>query len=186
LRVRKAETMRTLQYYELAAFGPERFPKEADLLQFILDIPYLLVFGLIPPISVLNDILRSGLDDAGMSGGCEWEPFEVGPEEYDELIQALLAIPEGIYRVVETPEWVRSQTDWHIWIMEYEIGIPAEKHYELAREDEKWRQLTKQAHENGDEELTLEYHLRGVEAGQRLAEFIMPYVEEYHEKKGLR
>jgi hypothetical protein len=175
--------MRTLQYYELTAFGPEKLPKEADLLRFVLDIPYLFVFGLIPPICVLNDVFRSGLADAGMSGGCGWEPFQVDSEEYDELVQALLAVPEGNCKVVEAPGWVRSLIDWNIWIMEYEVGIPAEKHYELWQEEEKWRKLTQQAYDDGDEKLALEYHLKGVGAGQKLAEFIMPYVEEYHARR---
>lgn len=178
--------MRTLQYYQLAPFGPEKFPKEADLLQFLLDIPYLFVFGFIPPFEVLNDVFRSGLADAGMSGGCEWQPFEVDVEEYDELVQALAAVPESNYRVVKAPEWVRSRTDWNIWTMEYEMGIPADKHYELWRENVKWSRLAGQARESGDEQLVLEYHTRGLEAGRRLSEFIMPYVEAYHAKKGRR
>lgn len=56
----------------------------------MLDIPYLLMFGVIPPVHVMNEILRSGGWDGGMGPGTSWPPFEISQTEYDELKVSLL------------------------------------------------------------------------------------------------
>ena len=59
---------------------------EGTVKNLLLDIPYLLDMpiafrkeghGLIPPLSVINEILSTGIEDAIMSGGCKWEQFGV-------------------------------------------------------------------------------------------------------------
>lgn len=128
----------------------------------------------------MNEEFRSGDHDAGMSGGCVWEPFVITKEEFDELVRELQN--RGMSHV-EPPESVITRTDWHIWKFEYELGIPSDEHYRLWREEEKWGQLRKQADEAGDQERMLEYHLRAIEAGQTLVRFITPFVKQYHSKK---
>ena len=54
----------------------ERRGTVAELLE---SIPYLLADRLLPPLRVVNDVLRRGVHDAGMSGGCSWRPFEITP-----------------------------------------------------------------------------------------------------------
>jgi hypothetical protein len=68
--------------------GRGEFPREGDLADLLFAIPYLLMDE-IPPLAVLNDVLRRGREDAGMSGGCIWEPFEIDATEYGELVEEL-------------------------------------------------------------------------------------------------
>lgn len=51
-----------------------------------------MIFGVIPPLNVLNEILRTGGNNGGMGPGTTWEPFVVTELEYDELVSFLLAI----------------------------------------------------------------------------------------------
>jgi hypothetical protein len=177
--------MKDITYRYLPPVGPREpsDPVTKPLADFVQDIPYFLTFDLIPPLAVTNEEFQAGEDDAGMSGGCVWEPFSISEEEYGELVQELLS--RGL-RYAEPPAWVQDKTDWHIWKFEFEVGIPADEHYRLWREDDKWAKLTKQAAEEGDEERVLEYHLKGIEAGQQLADFVSSYIREYHQKKGIR
>lgn len=77
-----------------AGEGPWEY---APLDEFILSTPgfvyALKYFGIIPPIHVLNEVLESGCDDAGMGGGAEWKPFSLSQTEYDELVENLITNP---------------------------------------------------------------------------------------------
>jgi hypothetical protein len=174
--------MKKITYSPLPPVGPcdPSEPVTRPLADFVADIPYFLTFNLIPPLSVMNEEFRSGEHDAGMSGGCVWEPFAISEEEFRELVQEL---QDRGMRYVEAPQWVKTRTDWHIWKFEYELRIPSDEHYRLWREEEKWHRLRKQAEEAGDQERMHEYYLRAVEAGQALARFISGFVEQYHAKK---
>jgi len=160
--------MRQITYRQLPQTGPDDAydPVTCSLADFVLDIPYFLSFDLIPPLSVRNEQFGSGERDAGMSGGCVWEPFTLTALEYEELV---LELQNHGLRRVAPPEWVHNRTDWHIWIMEYEVGIPSEEHYRLWREEQIYEGLKKQAEKDGDQEGALSYHLKAIEAGQRLA-----------------
>ncbi|MBI5570495.1 MAG: hypothetical protein HY914_11160 [Desulfomonile tiedjei] len=174
--------MKKITYRYLPPVGPRdpSNPVTKPLADFVEEIPYFLAFNLIPPLSVMNEEFSTGEDDAGMSGGCVWEPFTIAKEEFDELVRELQN--RGM-RYVEPPQWVTTKTDWHIWKFEYELGIPSDEHYRLGREEDKWNDLKRQAGEAGDQEQMLEYHLKAVEAGQALAEFVSAFVERYHAKK---
>ncbi|MFP5214053.1 MAG: hypothetical protein ACLGPL_11820 [Acidobacteriota bacterium] len=173
--------MRKIIYRPLTAIGHvEVEPIEGSLADFIQDIPYFLSFDLIPPLSVMNEKFSSGEDDAGMSGGCVWEPFVITRPEYEEVVRELQA--RGL-RYVLPPEWVRNRTDWYIWLFEYEIGVPSEEHYQLWREEEKWAQRLRQARNEDDEETFLECYEKSMKAGQRLAEFVSPFIERYRKEK---
>jgi hypothetical protein len=70
--------------------GPTR--KRGTLIELVLDIPYLMdSTGVIPPLSVLNEVLREGGNNGGMSPGTEWKPFEITEAEYTELVNVFLA-----------------------------------------------------------------------------------------------
>jgi hypothetical protein len=177
--------MRDITYRYLLPFGP-RVPSDPvtkSLADFVQDIPYFLVFSLIPPLSVMNAAFEVGEDDAGMSGGCVWEPFSIDEAEYLELSRELQT--RGL-RYVVPPPWVKDKTDWNVWQFEFEVGVPADEFYRLLREDQIWSNLMKQAVEEGDERGKLKYHVKGVQAGMRLARFIDPYIRKYHKRKGLR
>ena len=175
--------MKKITYRYLPPVGP-RYPSNPvtrSLADFVEEIPYFLTFNLIPPLSVINEEFRTGEHDAGMSGGCVWEPFTITQEEFDELVQELQN--RGL-RSIAQPQWVKTRTDWHIWKFEYEVGIPADEHYRLWREEDKWNRLKEQAIEAGDEEKMLESYCKAMDAGQALARFVNAFIEEYHAKKG--
>jgi hypothetical protein len=64
----------------------------ASLPYFLLDIPFLFVAGVIPPLAVLNAVLESGGSDGGMSPGASWEPVALTEQEYAELVEELLTL----------------------------------------------------------------------------------------------
>ena len=78
--------MRTLEYkrYEFHQDAPDI--RQASLAEFVLDVPYLLSRGVIPPLHILNKVLQTGGGDAGMSPGTGWEPFQITVQEYEELL----------------------------------------------------------------------------------------------------
>ena len=70
--------MRTLRYNNLHPLGHFLMPAEGTVVDLLFDVPYLIGFGAPFPSHVqLNSLLQLGYEDAGMSGGCEWEPFEL-------------------------------------------------------------------------------------------------------------
>ncbi len=123
--------MRKLRYRALPAIGPGSIPISGTLKSLLLEIPYLLMpcapLNIIPPLSVLNELLSRGVEDAGMSGGCKWKPFQITAEEYAELLRSLEAIPIKQlekrfpggsvvkYQFVEPPPQVQSYEDWRWW-----------------------------------------------------------------------
>ena len=87
--------MRDVRYKYHGAIGPSSWT-HSSLVEFLFAIPYLFPrVGKepIPPLHVLNELLMSGVSDAGMSGGCEWKAFEIDQAEYDELVEELTTMP---------------------------------------------------------------------------------------------
>lgn len=85
----------------------------------------------IPPFSVLNDLLKHGEPneffpdgllpdgkvqyDAGMSGGCSWKPFEITPDEYEDLVLDLLTDPGSKFEVLDAPAEIQTYCQWVEW-----------------------------------------------------------------------
>ena len=90
--------MKSFRYKIHGAVGRDT-KQHGSLTQFLFDIPALSfalrVWKTIPPHHVLNELLRSGVSDSGMSGGCQWQPFEVNDAEYAELLEDLLTLPNA-------------------------------------------------------------------------------------------
>ena len=88
----------------------------ARLSEFLLSLPNLfLLHGgeqPIPPCAVLNEVFTSGKWDAGMSGGCEWKPFEISDDEYDELVQALALTPNYRFITDAALAEIKSLRQW--------------------------------------------------------------------------
>jgi hypothetical protein len=93
--------MRELTFVVQPGVGPGDVPRRGSLADLVLTLPYV-VMNAIPPRRVLNDVLREGMLDAGMSGACIWEPFQIGAAEYEELVEELQRRGGG--RPFETPE----------------------------------------------------------------------------------
>jgi hypothetical protein len=130
--------VRIVTYRPIPGVGGGTLPAEdARLDEFLAHhVPYLLEGGaapkpwMVPPLVVLNTTFGSGLRHAGMSGGAEWEPFEIDEREYLELVEALR---ERGYEPSPTdvPVWVTTQRDWQIWADELKLGIPADEQRRL-------------------------------------------------------
>jgi hypothetical protein len=123
--------MRELTFVVEPGIGPGELPRHGSLAELVLALPYL-VTEEIPPRRVLNDVLRRGILDAGMSGGCIWEPFEVDDAEYQKLVQELQRRgtrpvlgrdPGGRpFAVPDTPDSVRTYAQWVDYLYERRLG----------------------------------------------------------------
>jgi hypothetical protein len=84
--------MRKVIYIRTWYQGPDE-NWEAPLSTFILHA-YLIPpkIGLLPPMNVLNERLKRGGGNGGMSPGCVWEPFELDEQEYWEVAHALTSL----------------------------------------------------------------------------------------------
>jgi len=164
--------------YQTIAHGAVGDPVEGSLQEFLLSIPYLLVPSLpIPPLFVLNDVLAKGIVDAGMSGGCQWEPFLITPPEWEELTSALTRA-SGLV-VGEPAAWVRTYSDWSTWCLAHKLGIPLDEQLQLQAlwdESERWRLESAKAGRDGNRDRMLEYHAKSIEAAERGKEIL----ERYH------
>jgi hypothetical protein len=164
--------------YQTIAHGAVGDPVEGSLEEFLLLLPYVLSQpgGPMPPLFVLNDVLAEGVLDAGMSGGCQWEPFLITPAEWEELASAL-ARTNGLV-VVEPAAWVRTYSDWSLWRLAHKLGIPLDEQLQLRAlwdESERWRLESEKAGRDGDRDRMLEYHAKSIEAFQRGNEILERY-----------
>lgn len=136
-------------------------------------VPYLLTARLILPLHVVNDVLIKGIYDAGMSGGCKWEPFQIDASEWNELRRAFEASQSGeAHEFVEPPEWVKTIDDWHAWVMIFRYGY----HEEFRHLDRECRELERardQAANEGNEALAEELDERVMEAEAKIAQLAM-------------
>jgi hypothetical protein len=112
--------MRELTFVVEPGIGPEEMPQRGSLADLVLALPYV-VMDAMPPRRVLNDVLREGILQAGMSGGCLWEPFEIGAAEYEELVQELRRGGRGL-ETPEPPDSVATYSDWVDYLYEQRTG----------------------------------------------------------------
>lgn len=103
----------------MPAMGAGEGPWEcAPLDEFILStlgfVYALKYFGIIPPLHVLNEVLESGCDDAGMDGGARWKPFSVSKPEYEELVENLITNPN---HEIKEDRSLWGKTNYEKWQM---------------------------------------------------------------------
>jgi hypothetical protein len=127
--------MRELVFVQVPGIGPGLVPpRSGSVADLVMAIPYL-VHDQIPPRRVLNDVLSRGKDDAGMSCGVIWEPFEIDEGEYRALVDELqrrgrrpVHGPEGVepggqpFDVPDLPDRVQTYGEWHVY--RYETPEP--------------------------------------------------------------
>ncbi len=121
--------MRELRYKQYVIGHPSGPWTTGTLKDLLLAMPYLLR-DLIPPIGILNNLLRNGMPndiypnglpdgkvqvDAGMSGGCAWKPFELSVDKYEELVLELLTDPERNFRQKDPPASIKTIAQWETW-----------------------------------------------------------------------
>ena len=170
--------MRTLTYKILPAVESGSIKKTGTLPGLLFDIPYLLSSKLIPPLHILNDLLRTGVLDAGMSGGCRWKSFEISSEEYHDLLAELITKQEDTFTVVEVPDWVKTYRDWGVWTLEYLRGVPAKQYLALQQEIERSQERLLEARKSGDTDLENIRLNEVMAANQRWSDFLMSYLNK--------
>jgi hypothetical protein len=108
--------MRDVRYKHHPGVGGPSSWQHGSLLDLLRAIPYLLDSPErkqpIPPRYVLNQLLALGKADAGMSGGCEWKPFELADEEYRELVDELLTKPDMNFIEDATLSACQNMDEW--------------------------------------------------------------------------
>jgi hypothetical protein len=160
--------MRSVSYEVFARSALPGDTVRGTVAELLLAIPYLLALRIVPPLSVMNEVLSDGVSDAGMSGGVRWEPFTIDGEEWEEVRATLAADEEG-YRFVEPEEWVSSFEEWHVWVFEHLYGVPAAEHLRLSREEHELALAIERSRAGGDEEGMLDLHVKRVRVGNELA-----------------
>ena len=119
--------------------GPWRTGTVADLYVSLFDIAKTFV----PPLDVLNDKLRSGVDRAGEHGiHVRWVPLELDAAEYGLFCHELLSRRESEpFRLVECPPAIATWDDWSWWVYKTHLepptasqgGDPSAEEIELKR-----------------------------------------------------
>lgn len=152
--------MRILEYVVLPGVGGGETAVQGTVAQLLLDIPYLIVGGLIPPLPVLNEVLDRGLADAGMSGGCRWEPFRLSAPEFAELV-AELSTRGGKrgepLRFDAPPAWVDTQRRWGVWLAFRLHSIPVDENLRLSQAMQRVTESMERAAKEGDEMSRVEH-----------------------------
>ena len=178
--------MKTIIYYLLPGTGSRVTKKEGTAKDLLLDMPYLLGMypplrkegiGVIPPLKIINEIFSIGINDAGMSGGCKWEPFQIDENDFEELVAQLLSDDPKYFRWIEPAEWVKTYDDWTAWKFELIHGGPSQEYRKL------WSELkaTSKAHidagKRGDEETEKKLYekYKGVE--RKFTDFMNQYLK---------
>ena len=117
--------MKKVRFRLLPAVGHVPGPwKQAPLSEILLGAPYFPSRGIIPSFEPMRDLLRAGRIDAGMSGGVQWKPVLITPEEYATLVEEL-RLRRPTLRTIAAPAWVSTMTDWTLFLDETLDGIPA-------------------------------------------------------------
>jgi hypothetical protein len=168
--------MRTLDYTLLPPVGDVETATRGSVAALLRDVPYLLIGGLIPPLLVINEVLRQGVDDAGMSGGCRWDPFEITQSEFAEIVSELEAHGDRDGKPLqyeEPPDWVATRSDWGIWVGERVYSIPAEESRRLSAEMAEVEKAMNEAAARGDEDARIEHLCRLSELGAEMSDFIL-------------
>lgn len=109
--------MRVIEYTRSEFLLPWRLRREAKVHRFILAIPYALYRGVIPSLTVINEVLRAGQAGGGMGTGLYWQPFEISAGEYRAIVSAWKAMnprevlhPRGAAAFIEDPHILAIET----------------------------------------------------------------------------
>ena len=164
--------MRTVAFLVTGGMGGES-QQAGTVADLLMAIPYLLVARITPPLHVVNDILDRGRSDSGMSGGCQWDPFQITATEWVDVAAVLKSMPDDkACEFVQPPSWVETADDWHAWVMMHQYGLPDEFRA-LEREVRDLERARTEAMSEGNQALVDELHLRVVIAGGKLSDVLM-------------
>jgi hypothetical protein len=116
--------MQKLEYTVTEPHAPDATVR-GTLADLVLDAYLIPRCGLIPPFVVLQERLRTGGGNAGMSPGCKWEPFEITESDYSDMVGQLEALaPEDLTMRHRNPQIVAeirpdygagASNNWREW-----------------------------------------------------------------------
>lgn len=92
-----------------------------NVAKLLLSIPYFIKPGPLPPCRVVNDLLKAGEYDAGMSGSVKWMPFALSDAEYELVVEELRQLSAGLLDDV-SPSDIRTYDEWHNWRLIKDAG----------------------------------------------------------------
>lgn len=170
--------MRTIDFSILPPTGSLETPSHGTIADLLRQIPYFLRGGMIPPLAVVNDVLVTGLADAGMSGGCRWSSIILDDAEFREIVHELESTGDFAGNTLtfeEPPPWVMTQSDWGVWVSYRRYAIPVEENLRLTRSIVETQRLMNEAAAHGDEAMRDECLVKLMELSSMRSEFVMKH-----------
>ena len=151
-----------VEFFLLHPTGPYKSAQRGSWADVLGRVPYLLFEGdPIPPLPVLNAVLATGEEDAGMSGGCQWPRYQLDEHEYQQVARDLGQALDLLDR--PAPSWVDSEERFWTWKVVVKTGCSRDA-------AEAWRAALL-AGAGGDEAVRLHQNrdawLRDYDAGSR-------------------
>jgi hypothetical protein len=178
---------REVTYTYLHPTGGEAPNQQAQLAQFLGVMPHLFYFGYMPPLAVVNTFLAEGVDDAGMSGGCRWEPFQISPLEYEQLIKDLRGpTPDQVRRPTRfdsVPVNIRTKNEWFAWVYHVELGAPFEEALRYLERDWELRAKRDALYAKGANDEGEAIHWEWFKAASEMNTFLEPYIEKRRNRR---
>lgn len=152
---------RVVEFRTSPRSAQDTLTERGSVARLLACIPYLLIRGFIPPLPVVNEVLRSGGVDAGMSGAVEWTGFELSVDEFGSVVEELVqgSVAGRSYHFEDVPAWVTSRDDWSVWLAGRLEGIPIEENRRLHWAMAELRRGMEQAEACGDEDRRIRYLL---------------------------
>lgn len=175
------EEVKKIKYTLLAPIGDGKQDVEDDLVTFLENIQNLFYFKYVPSREIINSALSLGVEDNGMSGGCEWEPFEITEKEYREVIDELKARDGFTFK--DIPPEINSYDLWHLWVLSEHCGVPLDKQLEFKKQNDKLQAQYDKAVQDGDKEAAEDLYWEIRLLGGEEAEFTMPYLRKNWKKR---
>ena len=100
----------------------------SEVLTSINDIGFVLsVYGVIPPLGVLNQVLEKGKCDAGLPGLTVWQPLSLTIQEYVFTKKTLINHSEIEYFCDKELDEISDCSDWNKAVMKKYNSIPIDE-----------------------------------------------------------
>ena len=167
------------EYEILPPTGSNEIIEKGNTAELLINIPYLFALGVFPPETVLNEVLSKGVSDAGMSGGARWKPYKIYHGDFELIFGEVKSLSKlNNLEYIEPDSWVKSFEDWNVWVMHIKRGIPWEEHKRLNNSVIAIEKELKEAEEKNNASRINALHIKYVEEGTKLSEFIMRHMKK--------